>query len=354
MAAGSSLAGTIWRLVTPASAYAAMRSRTYDAGPTRLVGLEPLQRHLRLGVALVAAEVEVLDLLGLLLVAVLAGEVVVEVLAARAHAADVQREERPREVEQRLGLRTLADGDHAAGRDLQAGPAPPGVWPCPCRARRPRRSGPARGGRGTAASRRRTPPSPRRSSGRAPRSRSGRTGARACVSSLSGLPSPVPCPSGSGRVKMPSCRSVSRRRPRRTRSTISRVRAERLVVRHPVEALDHLRPARPEAEDRPALRHVVEAGRGLQDRAGGARVDVEDRRPDLDRLGLGGEVPHQRGGVEAVRLRHPQRVQPRLLERGHLVGRLPGVAGVHQLRGELHASDCDRTAVTVARRVPAG
>ncbi len=125
--------------------------------------------------------------------------------------------------------------------------------------------------------------------------------------------------------------------------------AERLVVRHSVEALDHLRPARPEAEDRPALRDVVESGRGLQDRAGRARVDVEDRRPDLDRLGLGGEVPHQGGGVEAVGLRHPQRVQPRLLERDHLVGRLPGVAGVHQLRGELHASDCDRTAVTVAR-----
>ena len=37
---------------------------------------------------------------------------------------------------------------------------------------------------------------------------------------------------------------------------------------------------------------------------------------DLDRLGLGGEVAHQRGGVEAVGLGHPDRVEPGLLERG--------------------------------------
>ena len=114
--------------------------------------------------------------------------------------------------------------------------------------------------------------------------------------------------------------------------------AERLVVPDPVEPLDHLRSAGAEAEDRPALRHVVEAGRRLQDRARGARVDVEDRRPDLDRLGLGGQVAHQRGGVEAVRLRHPDPVQARLLEGGHLVGGLARVAGVHQLRRELHPS----------------
>ena len=94
---------------------------------------------------------------------------------------------------------------------------------------------------------------------------------------------------------------------------------------------------------------VVEPGRGLQQRARGAGVDVEDRRADLDRLGLGGEVAHQRGGVEAVGLGHPDGVEPGLLERRDLVGRLARVAGVHQLGRELHAADCDRTTVTVAR-----
>ena len=92
--------------------------------------------------------------------------------------------------------------------------------------------------------------------------------------------------------------------------------AERLVVGQAVEPLDHLRPRGAETEHRPAAGDVVEAGRGLQDRAGGAREDVEDAGGDLEPLGLGGQVAHQRGGVVAVGLGHPDHVEPGLLELG--------------------------------------
>src|SRR5690606_16021433 len=52
--------------------------------------LQQLARHQRGGLVLLAVEVELLDLLGLLLVAVAPGQVVVEVLALGAHAADVE------------------------------------------------------------------------------------------------------------------------------------------------------------------------------------------------------------------------------------------------------------------------
>ena len=70
--------------------------------------------------------------------------------------------------------------------------------------------------------------------------------------------------------------------------------------------------------------------------AGRPGVDVEDRRADLDRLGLRGEVAHERGGVEAVGLGDPDGVEPGLLERGDLVGGVARVAVVHQGEGELH------------------
>ena len=147
---------------------------------------------------------------------------------------------------------------------------------------------------------------------------------------------------------MPSLRSVSRRSPRRTRSTISRVRPSGLSYGTPWKPSITCGPLAPRPEDRPALADVVEPGRGLEDRARRARVDVEDRRPDLHRLGLGGEVPHQRGRVEPVGLRHPDRVQPRLLQGRDLVGGLAGVAGVHQLGRRASRLDCDRATVTVA------
>ena len=90
--------------------------------------LQQLQRYDGLGVALVAAEVHLLDLRGLLLEAVLAGQRVVEVLALGAHAADVERRHRAGEVEH--ALHVVADADHAAGHHLERLRDRPAASPC--------------------------------------------------------------------------------------------------------------------------------------------------------------------------------------------------------------------------------
>ncbi len=105
---------------------------------------------------------------------------------------------------------------------------------------------------------------------------------------------------------------------------------ERLVVGHAVPALDDLRTRGAETQDRAASGDVVEAGGCRRERAGGARVDVEDRGADLQRLRLRGEVAHERGGVEAVDLCDPHRVQAGLLEGDDLVGGFTRVPVVHQ------------------------
>ena len=145
---------------------------------------------------------------------------------------------------------------------------------------------------------------------------------------------------------MPSLVSVSRRRPAADDVDDLAGAAQRLVVGHAVEALDHLGPGGAEADHRAAAGDVVEAGRGLQQGARRAGVDVEDAGADLDGLGLRGEVAHQRRGVEAVRLGDPDRVEARLLQPGHLVGGLAGVPGVDERHRELHGS-CRWDATTV-------
>ena len=57
----------------------------------------------------------------------------------------------------------------------------------------------------------------------------------------------------------------------------------RLLVRHAVEALDHLRAAGAEAEDEPAVADVVAAGGRHRHQRRGAGVDVDDAGADLDR-----------------------------------------------------------------------
>ena len=112
---------------------------------------------------------------------------------------------------------------------------------------------------------------------------------------------------------------------------------ERLVVRHAVEALDHLRARRAEAEDRPAARQRVEPGRGHRDERRRAAVERQDAGADLDPLGVGGEVAHERDGVEAVGLGDPHDVEARLLQRDHRLDLSDRVVAVLELGGELHA-----------------
>ena len=224
-AAGSSAAGVTWRLVTPASRNAAMRSLTYDAGPTRLPASSHSAGTSAAASSLVAAEVEVLDLLGLLLVAVLAGEVVVEVLA-RARPCRRRRGRtsggRSRAAPWSPSPSPIASMPPAA---ISSGPRPPGALGPALASASPQTcsafSGKKRIGSQPSAILRGRLDALRR---RAPRSRSGTSARSGLVSSLSGLPSPVPWSGGQRQREDAVVVSVSRRRPRRTRSTISRVR----------------------------------------------------------------------------------------------------------------------------------
>ena len=85
-------------VVTPASRHGveAIADALLRAEQRDLV--DHLERDRGGGLLLLAVEVEVLDLLRRGFEAVAAREVVVEVLAPRAHAADVQRDHRPDEV----------------------------------------------------------------------------------------------------------------------------------------------------------------------------------------------------------------------------------------------------------------
>ena len=81
--------------------------------------LQELGGHQRRRLLLLARQVEVLDLGGLLLVAVAAGQRVVEVAPLGAHAADVEGGTAAAHVADGRHLGSLADGQEAAGRDLQ-------------------------------------------------------------------------------------------------------------------------------------------------------------------------------------------------------------------------------------------
>ena len=158
ISAGSGPIGMTFNTVTPASRYAARRSLMYPSGPTRLVSSSSSDGHRRLGLALLARQVQVLDLGRLGLVAVALHERVVEVPAARAHAADVERRRRPGEVADVRDLGLLPDRDQAAGADLERPER--GRHASPHRRRAPDRTphAPSPARRRAAASRRRSPP----------------------------------------------------------------------------------------------------------------------------------------------------------------------------------------------------
>jgi hypothetical protein len=80
---------------------------------------------------------------------------------------------------------------------------------------------------------------------------------------------------------------------------------QRLREPDAVPALRHLRPGHAETEPEPPVRQPVQGGRGHRGHRRGASRDLEHRRADVDRGGLGGDPAEQRGGVRAVRLRRP-------------------------------------------------
>ena len=113
----------------------------------------------------------------------------------------------------------------------------------------------------------------------------------------------------------------------------------RLLVRHAVEALDHLRPGCAEPEHEPSVTDVVESGGGLGDARRRPRVRVEDARPDVDRAGLRGQEPHLADRVEAVGLGNPHDVEAGGFELLHTLDVLVEVAGVVDRHREFHGAD---------------
>jgi hypothetical protein len=97
---------------------------------------------------------------------------------------------------------------------------------------------------------------------------------------------------------------------------------DRSVVRHTVPALDDLRTGGAEAEDRPTVAQLVQAGDGLCYQGGRPRVDRKDARAELESARAGGQVAQPRRGVVAIRLRHPHHVQAGLLQPHHAVDAL--------------------------------
>ena len=119
MATGSGPTGVTLRWVTPDLGQGGDALLDVGLGAAERGRLEQLGRHQRRRLLLLARQVEVLDLGGLLLVAVAAGQRVVEVPPLGAHAADVERGAAAAQVTDGRHLGVLADGEDAAGRDLQ-------------------------------------------------------------------------------------------------------------------------------------------------------------------------------------------------------------------------------------------
>ncbi len=96
--------------------------------------------------------------------------------------------------------------------------------------------------------------------------------------------------------------------------------SERLLERHPVPALDHLRSGGPEAEHEPPVGQGVEGRCGLGDQGGAARVERDDAGHQLGGLGFRCEVAERGDQVVAVYLRAPQQVDTGRLEVAGLLG----------------------------------
>src|SRR5579885_1511345 len=108
---------------TGARAQPPASASTRSASTCRVAQMSVPTGEERRRLRLLAGEVEVLDALRLGGEAVAAGEVVVEVLLARAHAADVEREHGLDELEARLHV--VADDDGDRDRDVEVGRALP-------------------------------------------------------------------------------------------------------------------------------------------------------------------------------------------------------------------------------------
>lgn len=114
--------------------------------------------------------------------------------------------------------------------------------------------------------------------------------------------------------------------------------ADRRVVGHAVEALDHLRAGGPEAEDEAAVGDVVQAGRRHRGQRGGPRVQLQDARGQLHVIGPGGEIAERAHRVERVRLGHEDDVQSGPFQVGDLGGHFLETARIVDAQSDTHES----------------
>ena len=110
----------------------------------------------------------------------------------------------------------------------------------------------------------------------------------------------------------------------------------------PVPALCDLRPARADAQQHAAAGELVERRRGHRGHRRRAAGHLEDRRAELDALGLGREPGEDRDRVGAVGLGGPDRVVAEplgLLDELELLGGAEPEAPVADVDAELHARE---------------
>ena len=110
----------------------------------------------------------------------------------------------------------------------------------------------------------------------------------------------------------------------------------RPVVLHAMEALDHLRAGRSEAEHATPAGELVETRRGHREEGRCTGIDGQDSGSEPDRLGASREVAQQAHRVEAVCLGDPHEVEARGLEIADTLYRALGVAVVGQRHREAH------------------
>ena len=283
-------------------------------GPAQRRELQQLVGDERLGLLLLAGEVELLDRRRLGLVAVAAGQLVVEVLALRAHAAHVERDAGPAELAQTdVTSSPVADRRGARRQQTCSGPSDASRFAAPSSSGAPQTSlrplgdeedrepavGHLGGHRHVALAERRDPDRDR--------------GADRVGDDLERLAEPGALAGGERQVVVAAMVLEGRLSAPHVPADLDDLArpTERRGVGDAVEALDHLGPGRAEAEVEASVAERVDArGRHREERRG-ARVDGQDRRADLDALGEGGEVAHEARAVEAVGLGDPHEVEPR-------------------------------------------
>ena len=294
--------------------------------------VDQLVRERRRGLVLLAVQVQVLNLARGVLEPVALDQLVVEVLLARAHAADVQREEVAHPI---AGRRPVVGDVRVDGRrHVEIGERAPGPRGAFLEQRahlahvlgreedRQPAVGDLSGQRGVLGP-------DRRQVDRDPLLDRG-------DHQLERLARPI----GEGQLERLAVELDALARQRHPEHRHVLARALQLVGEAlSVPPLGHLRPRGAEAEQHPTAREHVDRGRGHGGHPRAPRRNLEDRRPEPDPARARGQPGQHGGGVGTVGLGRPDRViaEPLgLLDDGQVVGRRHAGNQVAEVHAELH------------------